>query len=192
MSCTSDSPTRYVRNPMLTKRVPNMNNTGRLPSIAMIHIGMEMRLTVTVEAPEAVVDSTCTVIGLDLEAEDASAAQEPAATRILRKLPKAVIVRLDDVKTEFLPPIPCALHAAGGAQRGCTVCDFQPGCIAIEPQWSQRSFQVDITDAASEHVQYSINVQRRQVPLTIRTASTLAKIGRSMKKRDSRMDAPRV
>ena len=154
-------------------RVPNMNNTGRLPSIAMIHIGMEMRLTVTVEAPEAVVDSTCTVIGLDLEAEDASAAQEPAATRILRKLPKAVIVRLDDVKTEFLPPIPCALHAAGGAQRGCTVCDFQPGCIAIEPKGSLRPFQVDVIDAASEHVQYSINVQRRQVPLTIRTASTL-------------------
>jgi hypothetical protein len=34
--------------------VPNMNNTGRLPSIAMVHIGMIIRLTNTVETPEAV------------------------------------------------------------------------------------------------------------------------------------------
>ena len=39
-------------------RVPNMNNTGRLPSIALIHIGMEIRLTNTVEAPAVVTDST--------------------------------------------------------------------------------------------------------------------------------------
>lgn len=38
--------------------VPNMNNTGRLPSIGMWHIGMDIRLTNTVEGPEAVTDST--------------------------------------------------------------------------------------------------------------------------------------
>ena len=38
--------------------VPNMNNTGRLPSIGMWHVGMEIRLTNTVEGPEAVTDST--------------------------------------------------------------------------------------------------------------------------------------
>ena len=38
--------------------VPNMNNTGRLPSIGLVHLGMIIRLTNTVEAPEAVTDST--------------------------------------------------------------------------------------------------------------------------------------
>ena len=38
--------------------VPNMNNIGRLPSIGMVHLGMTIRLTNTVEAPEAVTDST--------------------------------------------------------------------------------------------------------------------------------------
>ena len=38
--------------------VPNMNNTGRLPSIGLWHIGMDIRLTNTVEGPEAVTDST--------------------------------------------------------------------------------------------------------------------------------------
>ena len=56
--------------------VPNMNNTGRLPSIALIHIGMEIRLTNTVEPPEAVTDSTGIVIGIDLDPVDASAAQQ--------------------------------------------------------------------------------------------------------------------
>ena len=31
--------------------VPNMNTTGRLPGIAMLHLGMVVRLTTTVEAP---------------------------------------------------------------------------------------------------------------------------------------------
>ena len=52
--------------------VPNMNNTGRLPSIALVHIGMEIRLTNTVEAPEAVTDSTGVVIGMDLDPVDVS------------------------------------------------------------------------------------------------------------------------
>ena len=39
-------------------RHPNVNTTGRLPSFAMFHIGMEVRLTQSVEPPEGVVDAT--------------------------------------------------------------------------------------------------------------------------------------
>ena len=99
-------------------RTPNMNNTARLPAVAMIHIGMEMRLTTTVEAPDALVDTPCTVIGLDLEQEDRGAATKHASIRILKKLP-TVLVKLEGVKTEFLPPIPCSLHTGCGAQRDC-------------------------------------------------------------------------
>ena len=42
--------------------VPNMISTGRLPSIAMLHVGTVVRLTNTVEAPEAVTDSAGAVV----------------------------------------------------------------------------------------------------------------------------------
>ena len=85
--------------------IPNMNNTGRLPAIAMIHLGMTIRLTNTVEAPEAVTDSTGEVVGIDLDPEEPNGATEPASAadgiRILRKLP-TVTVKLHNVTTEFL------------------------------------------------------------------------------------------
>ena len=94
---------------------PNMNTTGRMPGIAMLHIDMVVRVTITVEAPEAVTDATGTVVGIDVHPDDAeSAATERAEaappTRILRKLPLAVVVKLDNVMTEYLPPRPCEEH----------------------------------------------------------------------------------
>ena len=44
-----------------------MNTTGRMPAIAMLHVGMAVRLTMTVEAPEAVTDATGTVVGIDVD-----------------------------------------------------------------------------------------------------------------------------
>ena len=158
---------------------PNMNNTARLPSIALIHIGMEIRLTNTVEPPEVVTDSTGVVLGIDVEPEDARMAQhfpvgETQGVRILRKQPLAVIVKLHNVTTEFLPPIPCPLHAECGARRDCTTgCDFRAGCVAIEPQLGPRSFIVEVPDPADPAFQFKLRVQRRQLPMTIKTASTL-------------------
>jgi hypothetical protein len=156
-------------------RMPNMNNTARLPAVAMIHIGMEMRLTTTVEAPDAVVDTPCTVLGIDLEPEDIGTSNEHASIRVLSRLPRAVLVRLEGVKTEFLPPIPCALHASSDAQRDCSSCDFRAGCLAVTPQLCPRAFNLDVSmpSTATEHSQATVKVRRKQVPLTIRTASTL-------------------
>ena len=158
---------------------PNMNNTARLPSIAMIHIGMEIRLTNTVEAPEVVTDSTGVVLGIDVDPEDARMAQhlpvgENQGVRILRKQPLAVMVKLHNVTTEFLPPIPCPLHAECGARRDCTTgCDFRAGCVAIEPQLGPRSFIVEVPDPDDPAFQFKLRIQRRQLPMTIKTASTL-------------------
>ena len=158
--------------------VPNMNATGRLPGIAMLHLGMIVRLTNTVEAPEAVTDSTGTVVGIDEHPDDKGGAAEhsglPPSTRILRKLPLAVIVQLDGVQTEFLPAVPCSAHAASGADRACAHCRFRPGCIAVEPQLSRGCFKVQVADPTpgSDRV-YELRVQRRQLPMTIKAASTL-------------------
>ena len=91
---------------------------------------------------------------------------------ILRRLPLAVIVRLHNVTTEFLPPIPCSLHAVDGARRDCPNCDFRPGCVAIQPQLS-RTFLVEVPSLATDQSDYNLRVQRRQLPTTIKTASTL-------------------
>ena len=50
-----------------------------------------------------------------------------SSIRILRKLP-TVTVKLHNVTTEFLPPIPCALHATDGPCRQCANCDFRALC----------------------------------------------------------------
>ena len=152
-----------------------MNNTGRLPSIGLVHLGMIIRLTNTVEAPEAVTDSTGEVVGIDLHPDEPSAATEHTSAvegiRILHRLP-TVTVKLHSVRTEFLPPVPCTLHAITGACRDCTSCDFRAGCIAVEPQLARRSFPVEVQDPGSD-TWYTIQVQRRQLPMTIKAASTI-------------------
>ena len=155
--------------------VPNMNNTGRLPSIGMVHLGMIIRLTNTVEAPEAVTDSTGEVVGIDPHPDEPGAATEHASPiegiRILRRLP-TVTVKLHNVSTKLLPAMPCTLHAVDGACRDCESCDFRAGCVAVEPQLSRRSFPVEVQDPGSD-AWYTLQVQRRQLPMTIKTASTL-------------------
>ena len=86
-----------------------MSNTGRLPSIGLVHLGIIIRLTNTVEAPEAVAESTGEVIGIDLDPDEPSDAAEHTSAmegiKILRRLP-TVTVKLHGVRTEFLPPVP--------------------------------------------------------------------------------------
>ena len=51
-------------------RHPNMNDTGRLPGIALLHVGMKVRLTLTIQAPDFVIDSTGIMQGIDLHPTD--------------------------------------------------------------------------------------------------------------------------
>ena len=86
--------------------VPNMNNTGRLPAIGMVHLGMIIRLTNTVEAPEAVTDGTDKVVDIDIDPHEPSDATEHTSVtegiRILHRLP-IVTVKFDGVSTKLLP-----------------------------------------------------------------------------------------
>ena len=71
----------------------------------MVHLGMIIRLTSTVEQPEAVTDSTGEVVGIDFDPDEPSDATEHTSPvegiRILHKLP-TVTVKLHNVTTEFL------------------------------------------------------------------------------------------
>ena len=152
---------------------PNMNHTGKLPAIAMLHIGMRVRLTHKLVPPDAVPDTTGTVISIEFDEMDEAkdTTRPPPATRILWKLPLAVIVKLDDTTTEFLPPRACRQHSFSGPQRDCQCCDFRKGCFAVVPQKS-RTFTVQMPKPGSD-TSYDLKVQRTQVPLTISNASTL-------------------
>ena len=114
---------------------------------------MIIRLTNTVEAPEAVTDSTGEIVGIDLDPDEPSPATEHTSdiegVRILQRQP-TITVKLQGVHTEFLPPMPCTLHATTGACRDCKSCDFRAGCIAVEPQLSRRSFPVEVQDPGSD------------------------------------------
>ena len=107
----------------------------------------------------------------EFQGSQSSLASPIEGIRILHKLPTST-VKLHGVNTEFLPPMPCTLHATTSACRECKSCDFRAGCIAVEPQLSRRSFPVEVQDPGSD-TWYTIQVQRRQLPMTIKAASTI-------------------
>ena len=84
-------------------------------AVAMLHVGMRVRITVTMEG--ATVDSTGEVAGLDLHPTDMSDAESraPESVRLLRELPLSVLVKVDDSNTELLPPRPCTAHRDSNA-----------------------------------------------------------------------------
>ena len=137
-------------------RHPNMNTTGRIPGFAMFHIGMQVRLTQSVEPPEGVVDATGKVFGVDfhpLEPESHrrsafpvhGAAKPEASVVVLRHQPLCVYVKLDGCDTEFLPPKPCNEHAVSGVDRTCSACSFYPGVLAVKPCTSKRPWNFEIS-----------------------------------------------
>ena len=163
-------------------RHPNMNETGRMPGFVLIHMGMQVRLTQTVEQPDAVVDSTGVVTGIDFhaleprshrEAAHRSGATEPAeaAVVVLKHQPICIYVRLDENDTEFLPPQPCDLHAVVGAQRACSCCRFFPGVLAVKPRRNDRPWSIEAH--VNDNEVRKVNIARTQVPLACILSSTL-------------------
>ena len=123
-----------------------------------------MRLVKTVEAHDAVVDRPCAVISLDLEQEDVGVATEhTTCICVLKRSPRATLVRLEGIKTEFLPPLPCSLHVSAHTERDCAHCDFR--CLAVTPQLSHRAFNLGVSmsipaDAAQGRTA-NVKVQRK-------------------------------
>ena len=169
-------------------RHPNMNTTGRIPGFAMFHVGMQVRLTQSVEPPEGVVDATGKVVGVDfhpLEPESHRRAAFPghdvaelvASVVVLRHQPLCVYVKLDDCDTEFLPPRPCTEHAVIGADRTCSACSFYPGVLAVQPCANKRPWNLEVTlpneDDTKKPGARQIKVIRKGLPLVCIKASTL-------------------
>ena len=164
-------------------RHPNMNTTGRIPGFAMFHIGMQVRLTQSVEPPEGVVDATGEVFGVDfhpLELESHrrcafpvhGAAEPVASVAVLRHQPLCVYVKLNGCDTELLPPKPCNEHAVSGVDRTCSACSFYPGVLAVKPCTSKRPWNFEIL-MPNEDKGRQTKVIRTGLPFVCVKSSTL-------------------
>ena len=147
-------------------RMPNLTKTKRLPAFCLLHVGMEVRLTTTLDMPYAVQDAIATVLEIVWDSNDASASLfnrsvEKPAEIMLDHLPHAVIVRLHDCKQSFLPCAPC--DECGEFCEECERCKTKrtelQGVFAVQPL--QRTWKYDGPELEGQHV----NVSRRQLPL---------------------------
>ena len=68
-----------VRDALL--RIPNMNMTGRLPTVALVHIKMKIRLVLSVCPCQAPVDTIGAIKNIDLDPTDCVRWQNQQKTR---------------------------------------------------------------------------------------------------------------
>ena len=145
-----------VRDKLL--QTPNMNRTGRLPAVLLVHLGMLVRITVSDErlAARAPVDTTATIINIELHPIDRARWLQHAgdALFVLHFAP-SVLVRLshDTIDTGLGPGV-VAVEAV----------KCQPYSVEIELEADAR---------CSKARTLKVRAVREQVPLTIATAATL-------------------
>ena len=133
-------------------RVSSLTKTKRLPAFCLLHVGMEVRLTTTLDMPYAVQDATATVLEIQLADADEGTFQRRTTGAVLESLqpevllnllPVAVLIKLHDCKHVFLPVQPCA-HCATVTET-CPTCmanrEALEGVFAVEPL--QRTWKYD-------------------------------------------------
>ena len=138
-------------------KIPNMNTTGRLLAILLLHIQMRVRITVSDErlAAHAPVDTTGVVRHIELHPLDRARwlQQTTESIFVLHHAP-TVLMQIDEDETDT---------------------GLGPGMVAVEAVTCQ-PFTVDLEleDTPSSRARLlKVKAAREQVPLTIATASTL-------------------
>ena len=147
---------RAVRDALL--QVPNMNITGRLPAVALLHRGMKIRLTITVCPTQAPVDSTGVIENIELDPSDRRKWERDKSQPmcVLTMFP-TLLVKIDD-----------SVSDTGLGQ----------GIVAVQAKLSEPfkvSVDIPVGDAAEQGRMKSVDVRARrwQLGATISTASTL-------------------
>ena len=147
-------------------QVPSLTKTKRLPAFCLLHVGMEVRLTTTLEMPWAVQDATGTVLEIQGVEHDGRYQQylrstSPDAEILLEQLPVATMIKLHDCKHIFLPCEPCP--GCTSFTSSCTECIAKrkelEGVFAVQPQ--TRAWKYDGPELNGQY----ITVSRRQLPL---------------------------
>jgi hypothetical protein len=136
-------------------KVPNMNTTGRLPAVALLHVHMKARLTVTVCPCQAPVDTTGTIKSIELHPMDRIRwqQQQDASMFVLHHMP-TVLLQIDDNDTDT---------------------GLGPGVVAVQAVMSDTlSVTVELGPGRGSGTRsLGVRCKRMQMPVTIVTASTL-------------------
>ena len=154
---------------------PNMNETGRLPHYGLYHVGMEVRFTQTVAAPNVVVDTVGIIRGFAFAAEDANRPDLRAPFVVLRRFPDAIYVQLQDVPHRFLPDEACIQHSPQVVE-DCRECVRMRNTFLVKPFTNQQAWSLKVTlpsTVSSGTEEVSVKVRRTQMPLVTVKASTL-------------------
>ena len=142
-----------VRDKLL--KIPNMNTTGRLPAVLLLHINMQIRCTMTICPCQAPVDTMGVVQNIELHAADRVRWQQhdSDAIFILHHAP-TVLVKIDENTTDT---------------------GLGPGVIAVDKRLCEAFFiDMELEDSQCSTVRcLKVKAQREQLPLTIAKASTL-------------------
>ena len=151
-------------------QVSSLTKTKRLPAFCLLHIGMEVRLTTTLDMPYAVQDATGTVLEIHFAADEDQARwqsragavlESPPPEVLLRKLLVAVLIKLHGCEQVFLPVQPCT--ACPVYTDSCSACmgkrEALRGVFAVEPL--RRTWKYDGPELQGKYV----NVKRGQLPL---------------------------
>ena len=154
-------------------QVGSLTKTQRLPAFCLLHVGMEVRLTTTLDVPWAVQDATATV--LEIKFADNAAQARYHSTRgavleslppeiLLQSLPIAVLIKLHDCKHVFLPVQLCAdcastLHLHDSTHTCKAKQRELEGVFAVQPLL--RTWKYDGPELQGKF----IYIKRRQIPL---------------------------
>ena len=144
-----------VRDKLL--QTPNMNTTGRLPAVLLLHLQMHVRITVSDErlAAHAPVDTTGVIRNIELHPIDRARwlQQTSEPIFVLHHAP-TVLLHIDEDETDTgLGPGIVAIEAV----------TCEPFCVEVEME----------EKGCQPRRSLKVKAAREQVPLTIATASTL-------------------
>ena len=144
-----------VRDKLL--QIPNMNTTGRLPAVLLLHLKMQVRITVSDErlAAHAPVDTTGVVRHIELHPIDrARWLQQSTETIFVLHYAPTVLVQIDEDERDT---------------------GLGPGMIAVEAVKCQRfTIELQLEDPRCSRARLvRVKAAGEQVPPTIATASTL-------------------
>ena len=111
------------------QKEPSLTKTKKLPGVVALHVGQRVKLTITILPPRLVPEATGTVIGFDLHPLEPSVLDRPSVAEagcvMLRYMPRAVHVRMDDADFTFLPKFPSGVSCVSGADMA--------GVLAVKP-----------------------------------------------------------
>ena len=144
-----------VRDKLL--QLPNMNTTGRLPSVLLLHLNMQVRITMSDDrlAAHAPVDTTGVIRNIELHPTDrARWLQHTSEPMFVLHYAPTVLLKIDEDETDT---------------------GLGPGIVAIEAVKSlPLSIELELeAQGCSGPRVLKVKATRVQVPLTIATASTL-------------------